>query len=130
MTKEKADGKTHTLLAEVQTTPILIEAGDKDEFGSFDAFKAAVQANTLTFRDNKVEYSGPKQPRIEYFLESTGQLSKVDGKPFSIDPVLVYSGPYMQRKEGESVVTVTVGGNRVVYDFDKATITEANNKQK
>jgi HEAT repeat protein len=124
MTKVKADGRTHTLLAKVQTTPILIEAGDKDAFGSFDAFKAAVQANTLTFSDNKVEYSGPKQPRIEYFLESTGLTPKVDGKPFSPDPQLVYSSPFMQRKEGDSIVTVTVGGKRVIYDFDKATITE------
>ena len=33
----------------------------------------------------------------------------------------------MQRKEGESIVTVTVGRKRVLYDFDKATITESNN---
>lgn len=120
----KGDTTYRRLVSEVMTSPVLIEAGDKDEFGSFDAFKAAVQANTLTFKDNKVEYSGPKQPKIEFFPESTGQVSKVDGKPWSPDPAYVYSGPFMQRKEGESIVTVTVGGKKAIYDFDKATVTE------
>jgi hypothetical protein len=114
-----------SLVPEVPTSPIVFEAGDKDEFGSFEGFKAAVQANTITVSADKVEYSGPKQPRIEFYFESTGKASKVDGKPFSPDPVFVYSSPFMQRKEGESIVTVTVGGKRVLYDFDKAFITEA-----
>jgi HEAT repeat protein len=123
--KESKRGKFVNLLPEVESSPILIEAGDKDEFGSFEGFKAAVQANTITATADKVEYGGPKQPRIEFYFESTGKASVVDGKPFSPDPVFVYSSPFMQRKEGESIVTVTVGGKRVLYDFDKATITEA-----
>ena len=81
--------------------------------------------NTITVSADKVEYSGPKQPKIEFYFQSTGKASKVDGKPWSPDPKLVYSSPFMQRKEGESIVTVTVGGKRALYDFDKATITEA-----
>jgi HEAT repeat protein len=122
-----AKGKFLCLVPNVQTSPILIQGGDKNAFGSFANFKAAVQTNTLTFSDNKVEYSGPKQPRIEFFTESTGQAPEVNGKPFRPDATLVYSSPYMQRKAGESIVTVTVGGKRVVYDFDKATITESVN---
>lgn len=112
------------LVPEVPTSPIVFEAGDKNEFGSFEGFKTAVQANTITVSADKVEYSGPKQPRIEFYFESTGKASTVDGKPFSPDPVFVYSSPFMQRKEGESIVTVTVGGKRLLYDFDQATITE------
>lgn len=114
-----------SLVPEVPTSPIVFEAGDKDEFGSFEGFKAALQTNTITVSADKVEYSGPKQPRIEFYFESTGKVSKVDGQPFRPDPVFVYSSPFMQRKEGESIVTVTVGGKRVLYDFDKGTITDA-----
>ena len=114
-----------SLVPEVPNSPIVFEAGDKDEFGSFEGFKAALQANTITVSADKVEYSGPKQSRIEFYFESTGKASMVNGKPFGPDPVFVYSSPFMQRKEGESIVTVTVGGKRVLYDFDKATITEA-----
>ena len=39
-------------------------------------------------------------------------------------------GTFMQRKDGESIVTVTVGGKRVLYDFDKAAITEANSPKR
>jgi hypothetical protein len=42
----------------------------------------------------------------------------------------VYSSPFMQRKEGEFIVTVTVGGKRVLYDFDKAIITESHNPKR
>jgi hypothetical protein len=118
------DAKFLRLVPKVPTSPIVFEAGDKDEFGSFEGFKAALQSNTITVSADKVEYSGPKQPRIEFYFESAGKASTVDGKSFSPDPVFVYSSPFMQRKEGESIVTVTVGGKRVLYDFDKSKITE------
>jgi hypothetical protein len=53
----------------------------------------------------------------------------VDGRPFRPDAKLVYSSPFMVRKEGEPIVTVTVGGKQAIYDFDKATITETNRQK-
>ena len=122
-------GKFLSLMPEVPTSPIIIQGGDKNAFGSFAGFKAAVQKNTITHLGDKVEYSGPKQPRLEFFAESSGQPPMVDGRPFRPDAKLVYSSPFMVRKEGEPIVTVTVGGKQAIYDFDKATITETNRQK-
>ena len=115
---------THlNLVPEKQNTPILIQGGDADAFGSFEDFKARVTKNTLSVGPDSVQYSGPQQPRIDFFYEPTGRPSLVDGKPLSLETNMVYSSPYLMRKEGESIVRVRVGGEQAVYDFEKAAVT-------
>jgi hypothetical protein len=116
-------GNDLALVPEKHDAPILIHAGDKDSAGSFEQFREQLQKNILQIHPDGVEYRGASQPRIEFFYEATGRSPQVDGEVFQIDSAMPYSGPFMQRKAGESVVRVTVGDHRVAYDFEKATVT-------
>ena len=108
------------LIPDEQDTPVLIHAGDVDEYGSFEGFMEAVLAKKLELREDRVVYSGPGQDEIEFFLHDTGKPPHVNGTPFQYLREMVYDSPFMQRKEGENVVTVRVGDRTAVYDFDKA----------
>lgn len=113
----KWDESLHAVVPEDQFAPVLIQAGDVDEFGSFEGFIKALEQNSITVTQEKVDYKGPKQPHIEFFAPATGQVSRVEGKPFDPKPRQVYSSPFMTLTDGENQVKVQVGSASAIYDF-------------
>lgn len=112
----------HYLLPEEDLSPILMQAGDVDRYGSFEAFMEAITANILSWDGQKVVYHGSNQPRIEFFTRATGKSPRVDGREFDFQPALVYDSPYLRRKADSSSVTVTVGPLVTEYDFEAVSI--------
>jgi HEAT repeat protein len=110
------------LLPDEDLSPILMQAGDVDRYGSFDSFMAAIAANTLTWNGKKLEYKGPNQLHIEFFTRETGETPRVHGKDFDFQPALAYDSPYMRREANSSIVTVTVGPHVTDYDFEAVSI--------
>ena len=106
-------------------SPVLIQGGDVDTYGSFKAFMVAVQGNTLTSDGEKVRYQGAKQGRIEFFSRPTGKLPRINGHAYNFRPKKVYSSPYMN-STGDATVTVTVGALTTIYDFKESSVTTLN----
>lgn len=115
------DEGTH-LAPEDKFSPVILQGGDVDSCGSFDAFMTAVEENSASWDGTKVEYSGPEQPNIEFFSPKTGKPSLVNGTPVDLLPPLVYNSPFMRRTAGSPIVTVTVGPYVTEYDFSTAEI--------
>ena len=113
-----ANDKRLHIVPEKELAPMLIQGGDVDAYGSFEAFMTAIQALTVTWDGEKVAYTGPGRPRIEFFSRSTGKLSRVDGVELDTTPEYVYNSPFLKRRAGEPTATVTVGPLRRVYDFE------------
>jgi hypothetical protein len=117
------------LVLKPKDNPYIIRAGDVDEYGSFDGFKAAVRKDKIKLSDDSITYSGPRQATIQMFFQKrvdgemvTDKRPLVDGKPFDYERPLVYDSPFMKRKRGENIVTVRAANRMAVYDFDKATV--------
>jgi len=112
------------LFPEDQLSPLVIQGGDEDEYGSYEKFVDSVLKNQILVADDKVEFQSPGQPKIEFFYESTGKLSRVDGKEVDLRPGLVYSSPNLTRKEGSPLVEAQAGMYSATYNLDDLTVTE------
>ena len=117
------------LVLKPKDNPYIIQAGDVDEYGSFEGFKAAVKKNKIKLSDESIKYFGPRQDTIEMFFQKpvdgemvTDKVSLVNGKPFDYERPMVYDSPFMKRNRSENIVTVRAGNREAVYDFDKATV--------
>ena len=122
----------HRLYLQDQYSPILIQTGRKAVYGSFAAFKKAVLAAPLTLTADKLDYTGPNSPRIEFFIAKDSDkdpypktLPKIDGKELDLNLRHNYKSPFMQNKVGSHIVTVRYGSRRWEYDFEKNMVTEA-----
>jgi len=116
-------------------SPIIIQAGRRADYGSFEEFQKAILAARLKYVDYKVEYRGPNSSKGEFFAmtpkmrKEEGKeyvLPTIDGETVDLNPEYAYSSPYMQNKAGSDIVTVRYGSRRWNYDFYKNTVTEVN----
>jgi hypothetical protein len=114
-------------------SPIIIQTGRARVYGSFENFRAAILKAPLMISDRIIEYQGPNSARLEFFpmtpqaLKEGGRYTppKINGQTLDLNPPYVYRSPYMQRKEGSDIVTLTYGEKRWRYDFSNNTITES-----
>ena len=115
-------------------SPIIIQTGRAADYGTFEEFQAAILAAPLTYKDYRLVYHGPKSAEIEFIAMTPERLKagtaytlpKVNGKTIDLNPKYAYYSPYMQRKEGSDIVTLSYGDRGWVYDFENNTVTEKN----
>ena len=114
-------------------SPIIIQTGRAQDYGSFEKFQEAILKAPLQFSDNKLEYRGPNSAELEFSCmtpeilraaERPYILPKINGKTIDLNPEYAYSSPYMRRREGSDIVTLTYGDRRWDYDFAENTVTE------
>lgn len=113
-------------------SPIIIQTGRRAVYGSFEKFHQAILAAPLKVDGRDVDYTGPHSDRIQFFgmtpeARKAGKeyaLPKVDGRTIDLNPEYAYSSPFMQRKTGSDVVTLSYGDRTWEYDFDENTVTE------
>ena len=56
-----------SLYLEDQLSPIIIQTGTLEAYGSFKKFQKAILKAPLKYVDNKVEYTGPNSAKLEFF---------------------------------------------------------------
>jgi hypothetical protein len=113
-------------------SPIIIQTGRAHDYGSFEKFRNAILKAPLKYEDNKVEYHGPNSVKLEFFGMTPERLKagtaytlpKVDGKTIDLNPEYSYKSPYLQKKEGSDIVTLSYGNRKWEYDFENNTVTE------
>ena len=111
------------LLPNDMYSPVIIQTGLKDVYGSFEDFQDAILAATLTVTADKVDYTGPNASRIEFFRSSSFIAPKVDGEPIDFDFNYNYRSPFIQNEGESDRVTVRYGDKLWIYDFENNTIT-------
>lgn len=104
---------------------ILLHTGDITTHGSFEKFRTAVLAGSLSVSTEKVEYGfGASRTSIEASLYDADHLDRftlprINGKPINLRPPTTYHSPYLNGEFGNDSIAVTVGPVVQVLDFSK-----------
>jgi hypothetical protein len=98
-------------------SPIILVAGDKQAFGSFEQFQQATMAAALKADQAVVTFQPPQSTETIRFFPSSGRAPEVNGKPVDVDVPYWIDSPFIKSKWGEGVVTITFDGETLVRDF-------------
>ena len=107
------------------TTRVLMQTGDMDAYASFKAFQAAVLANRLTVKVDRVAYQSGRNGaqlvcyRYDAKAHKRFKLPTIDGQAIDLRPDWTFSGPCLNSQFGSDQVKVSVGPIKEVYDFGK-----------
>jgi hypothetical protein len=135
-----ASGKSGVISFNDEWAPIILHAGDVEEFGSYAGFKEKIlKRSELKVTDDAVIYRGPGQPAITFYhkqlneMRTTKEAAKsgetgyagklkmpeIDGKPVNLRPALSYQSPFMSSVPGTAKVRTSFGRYVKEYDFEK-----------
>lgn len=107
----------------IDTSRVLLHAGDIVSHETFEKFKADVLASRLNVSPDKVDYQfGPATNHLEvarYDAKAFDRfaLPLINGKPVDLRPKTTYQSPYLNADFGSDCITVTVGNIRRMLDF-------------
>jgi hypothetical protein len=103
----------------------IVQAASADEFKSFDAFKAAINALPLEFSLEPVPTVKLKTLRGREVVVTYGQSPVVDGQVLDYTKWKLFEGPYLNAEKGSRKLTLTHGRLKRVLDFNTLTITDS-----
>lgn len=116
------DAKNVVMMPDNLSSPMLIHAGDKDKYESFDNFMTTLQNNELTWENQKVTYKSKSLPKIVFFDNQLNKSPTVDDKEFNFSTNKGYSSPWMSSITNESKIKVSIGPLETLYDFNDNSI--------
>jgi len=106
-------------------SPVILQAGRKIDYASFEDFQDAILAAPLTVTAEKVDYTGPNSKRIEFFRGDDPFVApKIDGEPINFEYDFNYRSPFIQNEGESDRVTLRYGRKLWIYDLENNTITE------
>ena len=104
------------LLCTDDRTPVIMETASAGDFTSYEAFRKAVAALPVSFRDNVLTWTGLSGERFT-FHANYSQDPTINGKPVEYSPPKAYDSPFIQGDWDGGVVTIAKDGRRLVLDF-------------
>jgi len=105
------------LVLEDKFSPVIIEAARQKDYPTMAAFEAAILANPLTLKEERLAYRSEFYDTTLTLFTDYSRLPEVDGKPLDLAPKKVYDSPYLQADFGGDVVTIRSGDNVLRLDF-------------
>ena len=110
--------------------PIVFQAGDPAQFGSFENFQKEVLNSKVTINANasELEYKPVGGPVITWNYKQDAEplaLPRVDGKTPDLQPALLYDSPFLKAKWEDPLIYAGAGPFRAVYDMKNRTVTES-----
>ena len=111
--------------------PIIFQAGDPAQYGSFDKFQTAVLASKITInaKATEMEYQlAAGGPVITWNYNQNANplvLPRVDGKTPELLPALLFDSPFLKARWDDPKIYAGAGPFRAVYDMEKCTVTES-----
>ena len=108
------------LLFDTRRIPIVMQAGSKTEYGSFEAFCDAVAGAEFRWENEEFIYTSPGNGGTITWRPDT-QLPLINGSPVTLDSPYFFRSPYLNSEMGSGIVTVqnTTGGKYRI-DFNMA----------
>jgi hypothetical protein len=100
---------------ESDTAPVIIEAAERSDYPSFEAFRSAVRAAVLTQSEGAYHYESLSGDRLSMFDDRS--FPKINEKVIDYTPDTAYVSRYLSSKWDSGVITVEVGGKRHVLNF-------------
>ena len=128
-------------------SPIIVQAGSAQDYGSFEAFQDKVLAAKLKTvfapdpkRENgqlldRISYSAPGSRELTLYCDhdhfhctrhytptARTELARIDGRPLDLDLKRTYDSPFLQLKASDDKVHIRYGKREWVYDFSELTV--------
>jgi len=105
------------LYCDDEYSPIILEAGLKSDYKSFEKFKAKVIGNQLLYKNNLLEYTGIYGDKFTFYADYS-KVPQVNGKPIDYAPEKVYDSPFLKSDWNSGVVHIQKGTRQLDLDFN------------
>ena len=122
---DKGEQGDKLLVSEHLKNGTIVQAASADEFKSFAAFQAAINALPLEFRLEPVPVVKLTTLRGKQVTFTYGQAPVVDGAPLDYTKWKLFEGLYLNAEKGSRRLTITHGQLKRVLDFNTLTITDS-----
>jgi hypothetical protein len=122
---DKGEQGDKLLVSEQLRNGTIVQAASADEFKSFEAFQAAINALPLEFRLEPVPVVRLTTLRGQRVAFTYGQAPVVNGVPLDYTKWKLFEGPYLNAEKGSRRLTITHGRLKRVLDFNTLTITDS-----
>jgi hypothetical protein len=107
------------LRCEDEYSPVIIDVARKSDYPDFAAFQKAILANTLTWKDKKLDYrSGLYKTQLTLYADYS-KPPQVNGVPINYSPARCYDSPFIKGDWGSGVITIQNGERKVALNFSE-----------
>ncbi|MGC6498984.1 MAG: hypothetical protein ACON4C_02235 [Henriciella sp.] len=100
---------------QVDNRPVIIEAAERGEYESFDAFKEAVLSAQVTVEDGAYRYESLSGKNLIMFDDRTNPM--IGDQVIDYTPSFAYRSRYISSDWDSGVVTINVGDRQHQLDF-------------
>lgn len=107
------------LRCEDEYSPVIIDVARKSDYPDFAAFQKAILANTLTWKNNRLDYHSDLYKTQLTLFADYSKPPEINGTPINYSPAKCYDSPFIQGDWGTGVVTIRYGKDEQVLDFNK-----------
>lgn len=105
------------MVCENEWSPVILEVGLKQVFGSYADFQARVLANSLVQDDTRIVYQSIYGNTFEFFTDFS-HTARINGQLAVEIPAMAFDSPFVQSVWNSGVVTVQKGSRQHVMDFN------------
>jgi hypothetical protein len=108
------------MIPDQDLAPVIIQAAEKNKFGSFEAFQRAVRELPLVVNHGTIRFTGLADAGKLTFYGDSDRLPEINGRPINLRPDFAFESPFLREQWGTGVVTITKGKRKLVLDFRPA----------
>jgi hypothetical protein len=106
------------LVCEDELSPVILEVGLKQVFGSFADFQVRVLANPVELKAGCLVYQSIYGDTFEFFSDFS-HSPHINGQPAVEIPGMAFESPFVQAAWDSGVVTIQKGGRRYEMNFNR-----------
>jgi len=105
------------MVCEDEWSPVIIEVGRKADFTDFAAFRKAVAACPISFKNEVLRYTGLAGNKFVFHADQSSS-PEIDGKTVDYAPGMVFDSPFVKSEWLSGVVTIQKGERSLLLDFN------------
>jgi hypothetical protein len=99
-------------------SPVIIEVARKGDCASFAEFQRTTMANPLRWEQHRLDYTSALNKTTLTLFADYSRPPLIDGMPVDYTPKKVFNSPFIQSDFGSGVVTLQIGNQKQILDFN------------
>ena len=107
-------------------TPVIIQSGDKEQFGTFDGFKQKLKKarlelyKTVVPEYDELVFTPPVEGALEMvFNAGSPAIPRISGKYINYEYPMTFDSPYLKSVYGSGKIKIEYGGEQLHLNFSK-----------
>ena len=106
------------LYCENEYSPVILEVDQKSNYKSFDDFKSKITAKKVSFKNNKLNYTGIYNDAFTFYTDYS-KVPEINNKPIDYAPKKAFDSPFLQADWNSGIVKIQKGTRSLVLNFNK-----------